>query len=70
MVHVPGVKHQAPDAMSHYPTGDHNPDRMYLVDDVSTITQNNLQNIPDLHRNFLSGIRRTEEHEDYMETSV
>ena len=70
MVHVPGVKNQAPDAMSRYPTGDHNPDRMYLVDDVSTITQNDRQTVPDLHHNFLSGIRRTEECEDDMETSV
>ena len=44
--------------------------RMYLVDDVSTITQNDRQTVLDLHHNFLSGIHRTEECEDDMETSV
>ena len=37
MVHIPGVRHKAPDAVSHHPTGSTNPDLLPLPDDIATI---------------------------------
>ena len=33
MVHIPGVKNRAPDAISRHPTGDQTPPKMQLLDD-------------------------------------
>ena len=46
MTHVPGVKHLAADTISRHPTGDHQPPKMHLTDDVSHI-----------RHSFLAGIR-------------
>lgn len=35
MVHIPGVRHKAADAVSHHPTGPTQPDMMILPDDVA-----------------------------------
>ena len=37
MVHIPGVKNRAPDTLSRHPTGDSQPPKMVLHDDVHTI---------------------------------
>lgn len=37
MIHIPGVKNRAPDAMSRHPTGPVNPDKMILSDDIGSI---------------------------------
>ena len=47
MVHIPGVKNKTPDTLSRHPTGDHNPPRMVLHDDIHSIQ--NDTTIPPLH---------------------
>ncbi len=37
MVHIPGVKNKAPDTLSRHPTGDRQPAKMVLRDDVHSI---------------------------------
>ncbi len=37
MVHIPGVKHRAPDALSQHPTGDCQPPLMVLHDDIHSV---------------------------------
>ena len=59
MIHIPGVKHKAPDAVSRHPTGPTNPDKMILPDDIAVTTH--LQTTFPLHhlgRSILAGIRR------------
>ena len=59
MIHIPGVKHKAPDAVSRHPTGPTNPDKMILPDDIAVTTH--LQTTFPLHhlsRSTLAGIRR------------
>ena len=36
LVHVPGKRHFTADVISRYPSGNHNPDRLYLQDDIDT----------------------------------
>ena len=38
MMHVPGLKNRAPDALSRHPTGDPNPDKLHLPDDISYVS--------------------------------
>ena len=38
MAYIPGIKNRAPDSVSRYPTGDHNPPKMILHDDIHGIT--------------------------------
>ena len=38
MAHIPGVKNRAPDALSRYPTGNSNPPKMILHDDIQGIS--------------------------------
>ncbi len=37
IVHIPGVKHKAPDTLSRHPTGDCHPPKMVLHDDIHSI---------------------------------
>ena len=37
MMHVPGLKNRAPDALSRHPTGNPNPDKRHLPDDISYV---------------------------------
>ena len=37
MAHIPGVKNRAPDTLSRHPTGDQNPPKMVLHDDIHGI---------------------------------
>jgi hypothetical protein len=58
MVHVPGVKHRAADALSRHPTGPTNPERMLLPDDVAATTDSEATfPFNDLGYFFLAGIR-------------
>ena len=43
IVHIPGVKHLAADALSRHPTGSTNPDKMLLPDDVAATTESTAQ---------------------------
>ena len=58
MVHIPGVRHRAADAVSRHPTGPTNPDMMPLPDDIAA---SGVSAIPSLFNppghSFLSGIR-------------
>ena len=40
MVHIPGVKNKTPDSLSRHPTGDQNPPKMVLQDDIHGICDN------------------------------
>ena len=42
MIHIPGIRNKASDTMSRHPTGDAHPSKMHLQDDVSAITQSDL----------------------------
>ena len=59
MTHVPGVKHKASDAVSRYPSGPHEPDKLELPDDISAISER------DSRRSFMAGIRVMEELPDH-----
>ena len=62
MIHVPGVRHKAADAMSRHPTG--HPEKMHLTDDIALIEtavlDTDLPDLVDIRKSFLSGIRTTE----------
>ena len=47
MVHIPGIKNRAPDALSRHPTGDHHPPKMILHDDIHNLQDNTAT--PSLH---------------------
>ena len=53
IVHIPGIKHRAADAISRHPTGSATPSSLVLPDDIATLTNKN-------HHSFLTGIRRAE----------
>ena len=59
MTHVPGVKHRAADTVSRHPTGDNQPAKMHLTDDVSHI-----------RHSFLAGIRCTDVPEDLIQDPI
>lgn len=74
MTHVPGVKHRAADTISRHPTGEAQPARFHLADDISYITvllgDNILPSPPDIRHTFLAGIRCTEEQQNDNEDSA
>ena len=43
MVHIPGVRHKAADAISRHPTGPTNPDILTLLDDIADIDISTIQ---------------------------
>ena len=53
IIHVPGAKHKAADAMSRHPSGPQNPDMMKLPDDIAPINA--------MHT-FLAGIRQQDNY--------
>ena len=62
MVHIPGVRHKAADAVSRHPTGTTNPELLVLPDDIAAAT-NALATLPQLDapgRSFLAGICHNE----------
>ena len=62
MVHIPGVRHKAADAISRHPTGTTTPDMLILPDDIAAATAA-LAVLPQLaasRHSFLAGIRQSE----------
>ena len=62
MVHIPGVRHKAADAVSRHPTGTTKPDLLVLPDDTAVATAA-MAILPQLHtsgRSILAGIHHSE----------
>ena len=72
VIHIPGVKHRAADAISRHPTGE--PVKMDLPDDVAPlqyeIISADLPTLAELRTSFLAVIRCGEVFEDTTELSV
>ena len=66
MVHIPGVRHRAADAVSRHPTGPANPDMMLLPDDIAASSASAIPSLinPSGH-SFLNGIRCRETPPSY-----
>ena len=57
MVHIPGVKHRAADAVSRHPSGPSNPPKLPLPDDIASATES-ISTAPDpYHSLLLAGLR-------------
>ena len=71
VIHIPGVKHRAADAISRHPTGE--PVKMDLPDDVAPLQDEiisaDLPTLAELRTSFLAGIRCGEVFEDTTELS-
>ena len=66
MVHIPGVRHRAADAVSHHPTGPTNPDMMLLPDDIAASGASAIPSLFNLFgHSFLNGIRCRETPPSY-----
>ena len=58
IVHIPGLRHKAADAVSRHPTGPTNPDRLHLSDDIAAICNNEIPlPMSIMGQSFLAGIR-------------
>ena len=72
VIHIPGVKHRAADAISRHPTGE--PVKMDLPDDVAPLQDEiisaDLPTLAELRTSFPAGIRCGEVFEDTTELSV
>ncbi len=72
MVHVPGAKHRAADAVSRYPTGD--ADKLVLIDDVAAINQDSTDRnsllLPHLGRTVPDSARYNHESDDSTDQTV
>ena len=72
VIHIPGVKHRAADAISRHPTGE--PVKMDLPDDVAPLQDEiisaDLPTLAELRTSFLAGIRCGEVFEDTTKLSV
>ena len=55
ILHVPGAKHKAADAMSRYPSGHKQPEMLELPDDIASLN---------VKHSFLSKIRQTDEADE------
>ena len=56
MTHVPGVKHKAPDTLSRHPTGDTQPPKMVLHDDIHNVQDRNNTPAPTIPINLIAGV--------------
>ena len=56
MVHIPGVKNRAPDTLSRHPTGDTQPPKMVLHDDVHNIQDGSIIPPPLIPTNLIAGL--------------
>ena len=56
MVHIPGVKNKAPDTLSRHPTGDTQPPKMVLSDDVYNIQDSTTIPPPPIPTNLIAGV--------------
>ena len=72
VIHIPGVKHRAADAIYRHPTGE--PVKMDLPDDVAPlqdeIISTDLPTLAELRTSFLAGVRCGEVFEDTTELSI
>ncbi|CAB3989084.1 Hypothetical predicted protein [Paramuricea clavata] len=65
MVHIPGIKHKAADAMSRHPTGPHNPEALPIPDDITAMNESCNTILPPFipfGHLFLAGIRSKTPH--------
>ena len=63
MIHIPGVKNKAADTVSRHPTGDTQPERLHLTDDISSVTSQGQEDCLSAARHhFLTGIRCNDDH--------
>ena len=62
MVHIPGVRHKAADAVSHHPTGTTTPDLLVLPDDIA-VTTSAMANLPQLVSSRWSDLAGTHHNE-------
>ena len=56
MDHIPGVKNKAPDTLLRHPTGDYQPPKMVLHDDVHIIHDTSTMPPPPIPTNLTTGI--------------
>ena len=56
MVHIPGVKNRAPDTLSRHPTGDTQPPKLVLHDDVHNIRDDTTIPPPPIPTNLIAGV--------------
>ena len=72
MVHIPGVRHKAADAVSRHPSGTTQPDLLVLPDDIAAATAV-MAALPQLDapgRSFLAGIRHSEPQPSTFTTTI
>ena len=71
MVHIPGVRHKAADALSRHPQGTTTPARLHLPDDVATVITTSTP-LPASHagHSFLAVIRSTEPPLESCSTAI
>ena len=65
MIHIPGVKNKAADTTSRHPTGDTQPERFHLTDDISSaMSQHQEDSLSDsaVRHHFLACIRCNDDH--------
>ena len=65
MIHISGVKNKAADTVSRHPTGDTQPERFHLTDDISSaMSQHQEDSLSDsaVRHHFLAGIRCNDDH--------
>ena len=56
MVHIPGVKNRAPDTLSRHPTGNNQPPKMVLRDDIHTVQDSITIPSPRIPSNLMAGV--------------
>ena len=56
MIHIPGVKNKAPDTLSRHPTGDKQPSKMVLSDDIHNIHDNITTPPSSIPTNLIAGV--------------
>ena len=74
MIHIPGIKHRAPDTLSRYPTGDPHPPKMGLQDDIQSIKDSSgIAHTPPLYipTQLIAGINTEDQlHSHLMENGL
>ena len=71
MVHIPGVKNRAPDTLSRHPTGDTQPPKMVLHDDVHNIRDDITTPPPPIPTTLIAGVCTDEQlHAIHMENQI
>lgn len=77
MQHIPGRKNCAPDSVPRYPSGNHEPDRMHLPDDVASSSDQHsplIKLIPPIAHQIFNGSSQlataTIENSDKMEDGI